>query len=154
MEKNTIKKESNISHPGVSGKNSHEGAWINPENLQKQHEFLQSRAEDSATDAAMPGFEAAGRGGNLHGRSDLDAQQEKESKKVEGNSDEKLHESIKIALQRSPEADVSKLSLTVSEGIVTIKGSLSGAQETRGVEAIVQNIPGVKKVINQLDTES
>lgn len=153
MDKIDIENFPNKKHPGVSGKQKDKSSWINLSTLKKQHEFLQERAKSGATDEAMSGFESAGRGNNLIGRSDLKDQQESDSKQKENNPDKKLHESIKVALQRNPETDLSNITITVTNGDAAIKGLVSDAKEKRAIEAITQNIPGVGKVFNHLEVD-
>lgn len=133
MQKNNLEKK---KHPGVSGKNGKGGSWFNSEEYHRQRELLKKM------DEAEKGF-AQSTGANLVGRSDLKNQGYLASTKI---SEKEIFE----ALKRSPEVDVSDLRVYFEEGVVTLAGSAEDAEEARAMGKIVQNIPGVSKVIDHL----
>ena len=53
-------------------------------------------------------------------------------------------------LKRSPEIDASDVRVYVEGQIVTLAGAAEDAEEARAMGKIVQNIPGVTKVIDHL----
>jgi len=128
-------------HPGVSGKSQSGREWINEEELSQQHEFADEVYESEK------GFEAAGTGKNLFGRSDLSEQQEE----LGENLDEAQ---ILETLKRSPEIDLEGIHLEFNNGSVLLEGEVDEPARIRTFENIVKNIPGVSEVINRLEYRS
>ena len=60
---------------------------------------------------------------------------------------------IMKTLRLSPEVDVDHIDISVDGGSVILRGEVVDPKESRAVENIVKNIPGVKKVVNELDVE-
>lgn len=125
--------------PGVSGKNREGKSWINKDILKQQDEFAEEmfKIDD--------GYAAGGRGGNLFGRTDLSDQ--------EGHETESLdQQKVIIALKRSPEVDISHVNVEVNGGQVILSGLVQNPKESRAMERIVENVPGVTEVIIKFDT--
>lgn len=122
--------------PGVSGKNEKGKSWFNSEEYQHQRESVKKM------DEAEKGF-AQSTGANLVGRSDLENQGYQSSANL---SEKEIFE----VLKRSPEVDVSDLRVYVEGEVVTLAGSAEDAKEARAMGKIVENIPGVTKVIDHL----
>ncbi len=122
--------------PGVSGKDQNGKTWINAEEYHQQVDQLEDREE------AEKGF-AQSTGSNLMGRSDLENQGYENSASVEENQ-------VFEALKRSPELDVSHVRVRMDGSVVYLEGTVDDANEARGVKKVVENIPGVSKVISHL----
>ena len=133
MEKST----SEETHmPGVSGKSRSGKTWFNEDKYLKQREQVEN---DDTTELGY----AQSTGQNLVGRTDLSNQGQQAS----GNIFEK---EIFEALKRGPTVDVANVRVHADKGVITLEGSALNAKEVRAMHNIVENIPGVKQVINRL----
>lgn len=56
-------------------------------------------------------------------------------------------------LKLSPEVDVKHIDISVDGGSVILRGEVEDPKESRAAENIIKNIPGVKKVVNELDVK-
>lgn len=69
---------------------------------------------------------------------------------MQKSNSEGVEEEIFEALKRIPEIDVSEVRVYVEGEVVTLAGAAEDAEEARAMGKIVQNIPGVAKVIDHL----
>jgi osmotically-inducible protein OsmY len=65
-------------------------------------------------------------------------------------SDERIWEDVGDILERHPDIDASDIELQVSEGVVTLTGTVENRRVKRMVEDAIDAVPGVKDVSNQL----
>jgi osmotically-inducible protein OsmY len=65
-------------------------------------------------------------------------------------SDDRIREEICDRMTEDPVLDASEIEVEVTEGEVTLSGSVSSRDQTRRAEDIVEDIGGVKDVTNQL----
>lgn len=123
---------------GVSGKNESGKKWTNEKDLRDQDNHIMESKE-------------IGRSDNLHGRIDLKDQnvEVKNDMSASISTDQVLE-----ALERSPEVDAQGLSVTINGNRITVEGVVSDVKEGRAVVSVVENLPGVSKVINKLSFES
>lgn len=63
-------------------------------------------------------------------------------------------EQILEELKKSPEVDVAAIDVSVDGGSVILRGEADDPNESRAMENIVKNIPGVDEVINKLKVKS
>lgn len=129
----------NKDRPGVSGKDQSKKTWINVDKLHEQEKFAHKMHEYE------DGY-GQSTGNNLFGRSDLSNQQGHEKGELK-------QEQVLEVLKRSPTVDVAHLDVSVEGGSVILRGSVDDPEESRAMENIVKNIPGVTEVINELDVE-
>lgn len=54
------------------------------------------------------------------------------------------------ALKQGPTVDVANVRVHAENGVVTLEGTALNAKEVRAMHNIVENLPGVKQVINSL----
>ena len=116
--------------PGVSGNSRKGKAWINQEELKIQKDFIHE-----------------GLGQNLYGRTDLTDQEVQESSSID-------EEKILEALQRSPEVDISGVTVSLENGVVRFDGIAENIHEVRVMENVVRNLEGVSNVISHLELRS
>lgn len=69
-------------------------------------------------------------------------------------SDEMIHEDVSEALYRSSEVDASDIEVFVSNGDVTLKGSVTSREQKKAAEAAVENLAGVDDIFNELRVKS
>jgi osmotically-inducible protein OsmY len=112
--------------------------WINPEKLKLQKNFIDKSKE-------------IGRSDNLYGRMDLDEQNPK--RKVDSPSRSLTSSQVIEALKRSPEIDVSRVSVRIRGTHVTLEGEAENLKEVRAMLSIVKNLPGVDEVKNEMKTD-
>lgn len=65
-------------------------------------------------------------------------------------TDEKIYEEVCEVLMRHRAIDASNIIVKVSEGIVNLSGKIDGRGMKKLAESIIENIPGVKDVTNEL----
>jgi hypothetical protein len=65
-------------------------------------------------------------------------------------SDETIIEDVNEALYRSSEVDASDIEVFVSEGHVTLKGSVLNRGQKKLAEATIENLAGVEDIFNEL----
>jgi osmotically-inducible protein OsmY len=65
-------------------------------------------------------------------------------------SDERIREDVSEALTRSHEVDATNIEVTVSDGVVTLAGSVDDRHAKRMAEDIAEDVSGVRDVQNQL----
>lgn len=65
-------------------------------------------------------------------------------------SDKIIHEDVCDALSLSPDVDASDIEVTVENGIVYLKGSVSDRRTKKMAELEIENVSGVKDVQNHL----
>lgn len=65
-------------------------------------------------------------------------------------SDERIKEDVCEALTRHGRIDATDLEVTVEEGVVTLRGAVDGRHTKRLVEDVVDDVPGVRDVHNNL----
>jgi len=64
--------------------------------------------------------------------------------------DEFIYEDVCEALTRHPDIDASEMEVSVKEGVVTLQGTVNDRHTKRLAEDIVDSVPGVKDIENQL----
>ena len=65
-------------------------------------------------------------------------------------SDETIKEDVSEALYRSSEVDASHIEVSVSSGIVTLKGFVNDRNQKKMAERAVENLAGIDDVFNDL----
>lgn len=65
-------------------------------------------------------------------------------------SDERIREDVGDALERHPDIDASDIELQVTDGVVVLSGTVEDRRTKRLAEDVVDAIPGVRDVDNQL----
>jgi hypothetical protein len=65
-------------------------------------------------------------------------------------SDERIEEEVNDRLTRHPGIDASEIEVSVSNGEVTLRGTVSNRQQKRAAEDCVEEVFGVENVQNQL----
>ena len=65
-------------------------------------------------------------------------------------SDERVREEVCDCMTDDPMLDASEISVQVSEGVVTLSGSVTSREQKRRAEDVAERISGVKDVTNQL----
>jgi osmotically-inducible protein OsmY len=65
-------------------------------------------------------------------------------------SDLRIHEEVCELLTRDPRIDASEIDVSVSEGVVLLKGRVDSRQTKRLAEISIENLAGVRDIINQL----
>jgi osmotically-inducible protein OsmY len=65
-------------------------------------------------------------------------------------SDDRVREEICDCMTDDPRLDASEITVQVSEGVVTLSGSVSSRDQKRRAEDVAERISGVKDVTNQL----
>lgn len=65
-------------------------------------------------------------------------------------SDERVREEVCDRMTDDPMLDASEISVQVSEGVVTLSGSVASRDQKRRAEDVAERISGVKDVTNQL----
>lgn len=125
--------------PGVSGKRRDGKTWINEEKYQGQKKFADTMEE------AEKGFQSTGQ--NLHGRSDLTNQGAQVGITL-------TEDAVIEVLRRSPEVDIQDLIVNVSGKTVHLEGLVWDLNELREIENIVNNVPGVSKVVSHVELKN
>jgi hypothetical protein len=99
-----------------------------------------------------PEREAELRGGypSRHGRGGYAGRGPKDFRR----SDERLREEICEQLMADPDIDASELTVNVSDGEVTLEGSVEDRQMKRDAEDCAEGVLGVRQVHNRLRVES
>jgi hypothetical protein len=64
--------------------------------------------------------------------------------------DNRIREDVSEELTNHPEIDASEIEVRVSNGEVTLTGTVHDRQAKRAAEDLIENCPGVKEVHNQL----
>ena len=149
----TFNNEATPEEPGVSGKERGKKPWINLKELKDQDNFIAQNGLTPDFSVDEEDFGGVGTGQNLHGRSDISEQKEAfiETKEDEAYPDQKLHNSIVVALQRNPETDISEVVIKVKNRDVSLSGHILGIKDKRAIEAVVRNVPGVREVFNAIE---
>lgn len=111
---------------------------INPEAMKQQKHFMQKSRE-------------IGRSDNLYGRMDLDDQIPK--REVSSHAETLNSSQVMEALKRSPEIDVSNITVKIRGHHVTLEGEAESLKEVRAMLQIVRNLPGVEEVKNEIVTD-
>lgn len=68
-------------------------------------------------------------------------------------SDENIRERVCDTLERDPSVDASEIEVTVKEGMVTLSGKVDHRSVKRRAEDIIENLPGVKDVRNEISVD-
>jgi osmotically-inducible protein OsmY len=68
-------------------------------------------------------------------------------------SDDNIRDEVCMALERHPRIDASEIEVDVKEGVVTLKGNIHDRPAKRLAEDIVEWLPGVKDINNQLTVD-
>lgn len=123
MDKN-IQPEATPQKPGVSGKERGKKPWINLKELNEQEDFVDKNEITPVHSVQNDNY-----------------------------SDEKLNETITMALKRNPETDLENVSVKVSHRDVALTGHVQVIKEFRAIEAVVRNIPGVREVFNSIEVQ-
>lgn len=88
-------------------------------------------------------FGARGRSSNFSGKGPKGYQR----------SDERIREELSDRMTADPEIDASEISISVSQGEVTLEGSVSNRSMKRAAEDLAEEISGVREVNNRLRLE-
>jgi hypothetical protein len=65
-------------------------------------------------------------------------------------SDERIREDVSEALERDPKIDASEIEVDVKDGVVILKGSVEHRRHKRMSEDVIDMIPGVKDIRNEV----
>jgi hypothetical protein len=65
-------------------------------------------------------------------------------------SDERIREDVCDRLTADPEVDATEVTVEARNGEVTLNGSVHSRDEKRAAESCIEQVPGVREVINQL----
>jgi hypothetical protein len=65
-------------------------------------------------------------------------------------SDERIREQVCESLEQHPDIDATEVEVTVAAGVVTLQGEVADRRAKRMSEDLVESLPGVKDVHNQL----
>lgn len=65
-------------------------------------------------------------------------------------SDRLIHEEVCEVLKNDPEVDPSEVDVTVDKGLVFLRGEIRDREMKRKAEYAIEDIPGVKDVINEI----
>lgn len=97
-------------------------------------------------------YKYSDRGNRSYGGNQLDHEGSHVGKGPRGykRSDESIYEDVCQMLELSPEVDASEIEVSVKEGIVYLRGSVSDRRSKRIAELEVENISGVTDVQNRL----
>jgi len=68
-------------------------------------------------------------------------------------SDDRIREDASEALWAHPQIDASEIEVDVREGVVTLSGTVSERRMKRMIEDEIEDLPGVKDVINNVRTQ-
>lgn len=68
-------------------------------------------------------------------------------------SDERIREDVSEALTRSHDVDATNIDVSVTDGLVTLTGSVDDRHAKRMAEDVAQDVSGVRDVQNQLHVE-
>ncbi|MGE3681894.1 MAG: BON domain-containing protein [Bdellovibrionales bacterium] len=69
-------------------------------------------------------------------------------------SDDRIREDVSDALERHPQIDASDIEVKVEEGVVTLSGTVDSRYTKRMAEDAVEDIYGVKDVVNHMRVRS
>jgi hypothetical protein len=69
-------------------------------------------------------------------------------------SDERIREDVCDRLSDNPQLDASGIEVEVNEGEVTLRGTVQERSDKHLAESLVESLPGVKDVTNQIRVES
>ena len=69
-------------------------------------------------------------------------------------SDEKIRDTVCEVLARDSRIDATEVEVEVKEGLVFLQGSVDSRQTKRLAEMMIEDLHGVKDVINQLKLQS
>lgn len=67
-----------------------------------------------------------------------------------GNADKEILENVEAMLSKHRVFSLTDITATIHEGIVTLRGEVPGNDEKKEASFLVQQIEGVKAVINHL----
>jgi hypothetical protein len=67
--------------------------------------------------------------------------------------DQRIYEDVCQALWASPAVDARQIEVSVSEGVVSLSGQIDSRQAKKKAERIIEHLPGVQDVLNQLKVE-
>ena len=65
-------------------------------------------------------------------------------------SDESIREKVSECLERDSQVDASEIEVSVKDAIVTLSGKVDDRRSKRRAENMIENLPGVKDVRNEL----
>lgn len=68
-------------------------------------------------------------------------------------SDEKIRDEICMCLEQHSRIDASEIEVDVKDGVVTLKGNIHDRPAKRLAEDLIENLPGVRDVQNQLTVD-
>jgi osmotically-inducible protein OsmY len=103
-----------------------------------------------------PGVSGRERGqGRWINRQEYDQQRSFMGKGPKGykRSDDRIYEEVCELLTRNPEIDATEIGVRVSEGIVTLEGKVPGRRAKRLAEEIIEDLPGVLEVKNEISAQ-
>lgn len=90
------------------------------------------------------------RGGALIGDSETNKGHRGRGPRGYKRSDESIYEDVCVMLSRSPDVDASDIEVSVKEGIVYLKGSVTDRDSKKMAELEIENVSGVIDVQNLL----
>jgi len=70
--------------------------------------------------------------------------------KAEAVDPTKIRKSIESALKRRAEREAGRIAVTVSDGVVTLKGTVDSWADRNALERLASHSPGVKDLINEI----
>lgn len=111
-----------------------------------RYEAQSPGAEGDDRDAAWPRRERGGYWRQYEGRSPFAGRGPKDYRR----SDDRVREEICDCMTDDPLLDASEITVQVSEGVVTLSGSVTSREQKRRAEDVAERISGVKDVANQL----
>lgn len=68
-------------------------------------------------------------------------------------SDEHIYEEVCQTLWRSPDLDPSEIEVSVENGVVCLKGTVHKRDFKRSAERLIEHIPGVENVRNEINVD-
>ncbi|MCL5745546.1 MAG: BON domain-containing protein [Acidobacteria bacterium] len=69
------------------------------------------------------------------------------------SSDDRIYDQVRVRLTNDPDVKGGAIAVDVQNGVVTLKGKVRQERERLKAEKLTKKVKGVKKVVNQLETE-
>jgi len=103
------------------------------------------------------GVSACGKTGNAPVQSEADAPKPfaaapsaQQPPAPQASSDENVQANVRSALAAVPGVNAEQISVTVSQGVVTLVGPVDGAEQKKQIVQLVSSIDGVRSVVDDL----
>ncbi|HXH76247.1 MAG TPA: BON domain-containing protein [Bacteriovoracaceae bacterium] len=109
--------------------------------------------ESEVPDSLYPGVSGkTQRGGTWFNRKAYDEQRSFMGMDPKGyrRSDDRIYDEVYTALKKSPDVDETHIGVQVHEGQVNLSGWVHSRQSKRLAEYLVEDLPGVEAVMNEL----